>query len=130
MVSKRILVVDDDLAMGQVLTHNLRHEGFEVKWVTQGAAAIVEARSFAPDLVLLDVMLPDMTGFELAKVWDVERRWPIISAVGFPHAGWSRSDLREVRRLRAQRRRRLSERRLLNVGTVRGTLGASAKIDP
>lgn len=77
-MSKRILVVDDDPAMAQVLTHNLRHEGFDVKWVTEGTAAIAEARSFAPDLVLLDVMLPGMTGFELAKAWNVERRFPII----------------------------------------------------
>lgn len=77
-MSKRILVVDDDLAMGQVLTHNLRHEGFDVRWVTEGNVAIAEARSFRPDLVLLDVTLPGVSGFELAKAWNVERRFPVI----------------------------------------------------
>jgi DNA-binding response OmpR family regulator len=77
-VSKRILVVDDDSAMGDVLTHNLRYEGFEVKWVTDGTSAIIEARNFRPDLVLLDVALPGMSGFDLAKAWNTERRFPII----------------------------------------------------
>ena len=74
----RILLVDDDPAMGNVLTHNLRFEGFDVKWVTDGTVAVVEARDFRPDLVLLDVSLPGRDGVELAKAWNVERRFPII----------------------------------------------------
>ncbi|MEQ1898442.1 MAG: response regulator transcription factor [Vicinamibacterales bacterium] len=77
-MAKRILVVEDDKAMGRVLAHNLRFEGFEVKWVTDGAAALAEARDFQPDLVLLDVALPGMTGVELAKAWSVDRRFPVI----------------------------------------------------
>ena len=77
-MAKRILVVDDDRAMGQVLAHNLRFEGFEVKWVTDGAAALADARDFQPDLVLLDVALPGMTGFDLARAWGVDRRFPVI----------------------------------------------------
>jgi two-component system, OmpR family, response regulator len=66
----RILVVDDEESITQLLSTALRYEGFEVQTAATGRQALVEVESFRPDLVLLDVMLPDLDGFE------VQRRLP------------------------------------------------------
>jgi two-component system OmpR family response regulator len=62
---KRVLVVEDDDALGRVLCDSLIIEGFAVERASDGGEATRIATAFHPDLVLLDVMLPDTTGFEL-----------------------------------------------------------------
>ncbi len=66
----RILVVDDEESITQLVSTALRYEGFEVQTADTGKAALREVEAFRPDLVLLDVMLPDLDGFE------VQRRLP------------------------------------------------------
>lgn len=61
----RILVVDDEPHLVEMLTVSLRYVGFEVVAATTGAQALALARDFRPDLVVLDVMLPDADGFAL-----------------------------------------------------------------
>jgi two-component system OmpR family response regulator len=61
----RVLVVDDEAAITDLVGLALRYEGFEVAVAATGQAAIAQAAAFAPDLVVLDVMLPDMTGLEV-----------------------------------------------------------------
>jgi two-component system response regulator VicR len=78
MNSKRVLVVEDDEVLAQVVMHNLLHEGFDVRWANTGTAALREAKTFAPDVALLDVMLPEKSGLELCAIWSAERRFPII----------------------------------------------------
>ena len=63
--TKRILVVEDDAALARVVYDNLAIEGFDVRHAANGEAAIRTAAEFHPDLVLLDIMLPDTTGFDL-----------------------------------------------------------------
>lgn len=65
--SARILVVDDVPAIVDLLSTALRYMGFEVVTAGSGSAALVAARSSAPDLVVLDVMLPDLDGFEVCR---------------------------------------------------------------
>ena len=61
----QLLVIEDDLAMARVLRDNLSAVGFEVTCAHDGAAALTHAHRRRPDLVLLDVMLPDTDGFQL-----------------------------------------------------------------
>jgi two-component system OmpR family response regulator len=61
----RILVVDDEPNIGELVATALRYEGFEARTVPDGAGALAAVRDLAPDLVVLDVMLPDADGFEL-----------------------------------------------------------------
>ncbi len=63
--AKRILVVEDDAAMARVVSDNLAIDGFDVRQAASGDEAIRMAARFHPDLVLLDVMLPDTSGFDV-----------------------------------------------------------------
>jgi len=65
---RRLLIVEDDPTLRQALTFNLTREGYEVTSAADGEAALEAARSDRLDLVLLDVMLPGMSGVELLRV--------------------------------------------------------------
>jgi two-component system, OmpR family, response regulator len=65
--SARLLVVDDERTILELLSGSLRLAGFEVVTATTGAAAVRAAASARPDLVLLDVMMPDGDGFEALR---------------------------------------------------------------
>ncbi|MGI5487150.1 response regulator transcription factor [Microtetraspora malaysiensis] len=63
----RVLVVDDEPDLVEVLGAVLRYEGWEVRSAADGTAAVTAAREFRPDAVLLDVMLPDIDGLEVLR---------------------------------------------------------------
>jgi two-component system OmpR family response regulator len=63
----RVLVVDDEVNIAELISMALRYEGFEVAAAHTGAKAVSEARSFAPDAVVLDMMLPDFNGLEVLR---------------------------------------------------------------
>ncbi len=64
---KRILLVEDDLTLTRVLTDSLESEGFETRSAGTCAAALALATRFRPDLVVLDIMLPDGSGLDLLR---------------------------------------------------------------
>ncbi|HUY06167.1 MAG TPA: response regulator transcription factor [Acidimicrobiales bacterium] len=75
----RVLVVDDEPNITSLISTALRYEGFEVASAANGREALNEVASFRPHLVLLDVMLPDLDGFEVARRLRQEaRRVPIL----------------------------------------------------
>jgi len=63
----RILVVDDEPAIAELVSTALRYEGFEVTSAGTGYAALASVETFQPDVVVLDVMLPDLDGFEVVR---------------------------------------------------------------
>ncbi len=63
----RVLVVDDDPDLAEVLTGALRYEGWQVRAAGDGAGALAAARELLPDAVVLDVMLPDTDGFAVLR---------------------------------------------------------------
>ncbi|MDQ1438504.1 MAG: two-component system, OmpR family, response regulator [Acidimicrobiaceae bacterium] len=63
----RILVVDDEENISFLLDSALRHFGYEVRTAATGREALRQIEQFAPDLMLLDVMLPDLDGFEIVR---------------------------------------------------------------
>src|SRR5512137_1509772 len=77
-MTKRILVVEDDEALAWMLCDNLTFEGFEVRRAGDGNLALSLASEFAPDLVILDVMLPGRDGFELVGLLRSGGPVPII----------------------------------------------------
>ncbi|SEE51280.1 Response regulator receiver domain-containing protein [Rhodococcus jostii] len=74
----RILVVDDDTALAEMLTIVLRGEGFDPYVVGDGTQALTAVRETRPDLVLLDLMLPGMNGIDVCRVLRADSGVPIV----------------------------------------------------
>lgn len=72
-VPKRILLVEDDDSLANVYTMRLQSEGFDIRRVDNGEDALSAALSYKPDMVLLDIMLPKVSGFD---VLDILRHTP------------------------------------------------------
>ncbi len=75
---KRILVVEDEPNISQTLRYNLTREGYEVSEAATGTAAIELARQRHPDLILLDLMLPELSGLEVCRILRQEMTTPIL----------------------------------------------------
>ncbi len=74
----RILAVDDDPKILKILLHSLGKEGFEVHTAANGEEALQKARQLPPDLVVLDIMMPGMDGFETFQKLKAQREVPVI----------------------------------------------------
>ncbi|MCK6538494.1 MAG: response regulator transcription factor [Anaerolineales bacterium] len=73
-----ILVVEDEPALRDTLSYNLKKDGFAVESVGDGRAALESARKLKPDLIILDIMLPELDGFEVARILRRETTTPIL----------------------------------------------------
>lgn len=71
--AKKILLVEDDDALASVYTARLQAEGFDIRRVPNGEAALASTLEFHPDLILLDAMMPKVSGFD---VLDILRNTP------------------------------------------------------
>ena len=74
----KILVVDDEKGLVRIIRLNLEHDGFEVVEANNGAQAMDKLRATLPDLVLLDVMMPDLDGFNVLKMIREVGSTPVI----------------------------------------------------
>ena len=74
----RILVVDDEATLLRTLEYNLRREGYDVLKASRGDDGLKLARRERPDLIILDVMLPGLDGFEICRVLRGESAVPIL----------------------------------------------------
>jgi DNA-binding response OmpR family regulator len=75
---KRILLVEDDDALANVYVNRLQIEGFDIRRVNNGEDALATALSYRPDLIVLDVMMPKVSGFD---VLDILRNTPETSNI-------------------------------------------------
>ncbi len=73
-----ILVVEDEPALQETLAYNLKKEGYTVKTAGDGRVALETARKIKPDLLVLDIMLPELDGFEVARIIRKEMTTPIL----------------------------------------------------
>ena len=73
-----ILVVEDEPALRDTLIYNLKKDGFRVEAVGDGRSALESARRTHPDLIVLDIMLPELDGFEVARILRKEMSTPIL----------------------------------------------------
>ena len=74
----RVLVVDDDSALAEMLCIVLRSDGFDPSFVSDGTGALAAFRDTKPDVVLLDLMLPGMSGLDVCRAIRAESGTPII----------------------------------------------------
>lgn len=77
-MDRLILVVDDEQPIVEILKFNLEKEGFRVLTANDGEAALHLARTSNPDLILLDIMLPKMDGFDVCKKVREQSNVPIV----------------------------------------------------
>ena len=77
-MNKKILVVDDEERMLRFIRLNLEHDGFQVVEAVNGHGALDKMRTDLPDLILLDIMLPDIDGFEVLKMVREISNIPVI----------------------------------------------------
>ena len=77
-MTKTILVVDDEKRLRDMLQAYLTHEGFRVVTATNGQEALFVARREKPDLIVLDLMMPEMGGYEFLRAHAKERTTPVI----------------------------------------------------
>lgn len=77
-MTKKILVVDDEKSIADIISFNLKGEGFEVAVAYDGQEAVNKALTDNPDLVILDVMLPEKDGFQVLKEIRIQKQTPVI----------------------------------------------------
>jgi DNA-binding response OmpR family regulator len=77
-MGEKILIVEDEISLQETLAYNLKKQGYEVEAVGDGLEALRAAREGKPDLILLDIMLPGMDGFEVCRTLRQEMNTPVL----------------------------------------------------
>ncbi len=77
-MNERILIIEDEVLIADSVAYALRREGYDASSVQDGAEGLAKARELAPDLILLDLMLPSMDGFDICRAIRAEGSTPII----------------------------------------------------
>ncbi len=77
-MAEKILVVEDEVTLQETLVYNLKRQGYEVEAVGDGQAALQAARQNHPDLIVLDIMLPGVDGFEVCRILRQEMSTPVL----------------------------------------------------
>lgn len=77
-MSDKILVVEDEPALLEALAYNLARHGYQVETAADGKSAVEMARNFKPDLMVLDIMLPEIDGFEVCRILRQDMNVPIL----------------------------------------------------
>jgi len=77
-MEETILVVEDEPSLQETLVYNLEKQGYKAEAVGDGRSALESARRLKPDLVILDIMLPELDGFEVCKILRREMTVPIL----------------------------------------------------
>ena len=77
-MSEIILIVEDETSLQETLVYNLKKQGYTVEAVGDGRSALDAARRLKPDLIVLDIMLPELDGFEVCRILREEMSTPIL----------------------------------------------------
>ncbi len=77
-MSDKILIVEDEPILQETLVYNLSRQSYEVETASDGEGAITKARQFQPNLIVLDLMLPKLDGFEVCRILRQEMTTPIL----------------------------------------------------
>ena len=75
---EKILVVDDEISLQETVAYNLKKQGYDVQTTGDGTEALDLAREIKPDLIILDVMLPGLDGFEICRILRKEMTTPVL----------------------------------------------------
>lgn len=77
-MTEKILIIEDERTLLETLEYNLRRQGYEVETADNGVDALAAARTKRPDMIVLDIMLPGIDGFEVCRILRQEMNTPIL----------------------------------------------------
>src|SRR5688572_26618795 len=83
---KKILVVEDDQTLQKVYRAVLAKEGFKVEVASDGLEGLMKAEADEPDLIVLDMLMPNMTGIEFLKAYDIKNKHPKVKVIAFSNS--------------------------------------------
>jgi CheY-like chemotaxis protein/cellulose biosynthesis protein BcsQ len=66
-MNKKILIIDDEFPVRYLIEHTLRRKGFQVQSAKDGSTGLMAAREYRPDLIVIDIMMPDIDGFQVCR---------------------------------------------------------------
>jgi len=89
----KILLVDDDALLVRMYQTKLKADGYEVETASDGAEGFNKTKEFKPDLVLLDVMMPRMNGFEMLKILKQNESTKRVPVILLTNVGGSEADI-------------------------------------
>ena len=79
----KILIVEDDAFLRKAYVNVLTKEGFEVDFAATGTEALEKATAHEPDLIILDMLMPQMNGIEFLKTYDIKNKHPRVKVIVF-----------------------------------------------
>ena len=83
---KKILVVEDDQTLQKVYRAVLAKEGFQVDVASDGVEGLRKAEADEPDLIVLDMLMPNMTGIEFLRAYDINNKHPNVKVIAFSNS--------------------------------------------
>jgi DNA-binding response OmpR family regulator len=100
--SKNIIVMEDDVAMAEIVTHKLESSGFAVRHAEDGKKGLQMISEQLPDLILLDLMMPEVDGFQVLETLrgSTDKKVSDLPVIVLSNL-WSNSDILRVKNLRA-----------------------------
>jgi DNA-binding response OmpR family regulator len=100
--SKNIIVMEDDVAMAEIVTHKLESSGFAVRHAEDGKQGLQMISEAIPDLILLDLMMPEVDGFQVLETIrkSPDKKIANLAVIVLSNL-WSNSDILRVKNLRA-----------------------------
>jgi two-component system response regulator VicR len=102
MTAQKILVVEDERLLNEAYETILESNGYDVEVAFDGDEAIQKTRSFKPDLILLDLRMPRMSGTQFLKAYNVKKTHPTVKVVVFSNLD-NRKEIDEAFKLGANR---------------------------
>ena len=87
MDQKKILIVEDEVVLGEILLNKLKEEGFDAIWELDGEAGLAKVREWRPDLILLDIVMPKMDGYEVLEAISNDEELKKIPVVIISNSG-------------------------------------------
>src|SRR3989344_5011868 len=86
-MAKKILIIEDDSFLGDVLVQKLKGEGFDVSLSRDGAEGLNKMKELKPDLILLDIILPSMNGYEILEAKQIDPQVASIPVIVISNSG-------------------------------------------
>jgi DNA-binding response OmpR family regulator len=99
-LNKKILLVEDDMFLSKIMEERLQDEGWEVNLAGNGEEGLQKAKSYLPDLILLDMILPKMNGFEVLEALKKDEKTKKIPVIVLSNLGQD-EDIKNAKKIGA-----------------------------